>query len=45
MVICGSFMFEFSASKDVKNIYNKGRGNREGSGTFMSKTIYQGIEN
>jgi len=25
--------------------YKKGGGNREGSGTFMSNTNYQGIEN
>jgi hypothetical protein len=24
MVICGSYMFEFSVSKDMKKIYNKG---------------------
>ena len=44
MVICGSYMFEFSVSKDMKKWYNKGGGSREGSGTFMSNTNYQGTE-
>jgi hypothetical protein len=39
-------MFEFSVSEDMKKAgYNKGGGNREGSGTFMSNTICQRIEN
>ena len=45
MVICGSYMFEFNVNKDMKKIYYKGGDNREGSGTFMSNTNYQGIEN
>ena len=46
MVICGSYMFEFSVSEDMKSIsHMKGGGNREGSGTFMSNTNCQGIEN
>jgi hypothetical protein len=45
MVICGSYMHEFSVSKDMKILYNKGGGSREGSGTFMSKTNCQRIEN
>ena len=45
MVICGSYMFEFSVRKDMKKGYNKGGGSREGSGTFMSNTNYQRIEN
>ena len=38
MVICGSCMFEFSVSKNVEKGYNKGGDNKEGNGTFMSKT-------
>ena len=38
-------MFEFSVSKDMKILYNKGSGTRECCGTFMSNTNYQGIEN
>ena len=37
--MCGSYLFEFSVSEDVKKKrggYNKGGCNREGSGTFMS---------
>ena len=46
MVICGSYMFEFSVSKDmIKNIYIKGGGNREGGSTFMSSIECQKIEN
>ena len=45
MAICGSYMFEFSVSKDIKKRYNKGGGSREGSGTFMPNTNCQGIEN
>ena len=41
MVICGSYMHKFSVSKDMKKKgYNKGGGNREGSGTFMFNTKY-----
>jgi hypothetical protein len=40
MVICGSYMFEFSGSKDMKKGYNKEGSNREGSNTFMSNTGY-----
>jgi hypothetical protein len=45
MVICGSYMFELSVSKDMKKGYNKGGGNRGNSGTFMSNTICQRIKN
>ena len=38
-------MFEFSVSNDMEKGYNKGGGSREGSGTFMSNTNYQRIEN
>jgi hypothetical protein len=36
MVICGSYMFGFDVDKDLKKLYNKGGGNTEDSGTFMS---------
>ena len=46
MVICRSYVFEISVSKDMKKkIYNKGGGSRECSGTFMSNTNYQGSGN
>ena len=47
MVICGSYMFEFSFNKDMifLRINNKGGGNREVSGKFMSNTSCHGIEN
>ena len=46
MKICGSYLFEFNVSKDMKKKgYNKGGGTMEGSGTFMSNTDCQGIEN
>jgi hypothetical protein len=45
MVICGSYMFECSVGKDMKNIYIKGGDGREGRNTFMSNTNYQEIEN
>ena len=45
MVICGSHMFEFNVSKDIKKEYNKRGSSRENSDTFMSNTNYQGIEN
>ena len=46
MVICESYVFEFSVSEDMrKKGYNKGGGNREGSSTFMSNTNCQRIEN
>ena len=32
MVICGSYMFEFSASKDIKSMLHM----KGGGGTFMS---------
>jgi hypothetical protein len=46
MVICGSYMFDFSVGKDMikKKIYKRG-GSREGSGTLMSNTNHQEIEN
>ena len=44
MILCGSYIFEFSASKDMKStLHKKGGGSREG--TFMSNTNCQGIEN
>ena len=45
MLICGSSMFEFIVSKNMKKRYNKGSGDRENSGTFMPTTYCQGIEN
>jgi hypothetical protein len=46
MVICESYMFEFSVSKDMKSMpHRKGGGNREGSDKFMSNTNHQEIEN
>jgi hypothetical protein len=47
MIICGSYKFEFSVSKDRMDQkgYNKGGGSKEGSGAFMSNTNRRGIEN
>jgi hypothetical protein len=45
MVICGSYMFAVSVSKDKPKEYNKGGGSRESKGTFMSNTNYRRIEN
>jgi hypothetical protein len=47
MITCGSYMFDFSVSKDMKRKkgYNKGEGSREDSGTFMFNTNCQRIEN
>ena len=45
MVICGSYMFEFSVNKDMKKGYNKGGGSLEGSGTFMSNNNCQKFDN
>jgi hypothetical protein len=46
MVICESYMHEFSVSKDMKKRgYNEGGGSREGSGTFMSNINCQRFEN
>ena len=46
LVICGSCMFEFSVSKDMKSMFHRKRGdNREGSDTFMSNSDCRGIEN
>jgi hypothetical protein len=47
MVVCGSYMFEFSVSNDMENTYinNKGGGSREGSSTSMSNTNCQRINN
>ena len=46
MVMCGSYMFEFSVSKGMKrkDIIRKG-GGREGSATFMSNANCRRIEN
>ena len=39
-------MFKYSVSKDMKSmLYRKGGGSREGSGTFMSNTNWQGVDN
>ena len=38
-------MFEFVLVRIRKKRYNKGGDNRESSGTFMSSSNYQGIEN
>jgi hypothetical protein len=43
MVTWGSYMFEFSVSKDMKK--KNGGGSREDSGTVMSDTECQGIGN
>jgi len=53
MVICGSYVFEFTVSKDMKKsqvhwnscFLRKGGGSREDNGTFMFNTNGQGIEN
>ena len=46
MVRCGSYTFEFSVSKAMKSmLHKKGGGSREDSGTFMSNSNHQGIEN
>ena len=45
MVICGSSMLEFSVGKDMEKKYDKGDSSREGTGTFVSNTNCQGIEN
>jgi hypothetical protein len=45
MIVCGSYMFEFSARKDMKKWLIKGGESREGSGTFVSNSNCQGIEN
>ena len=40
MVICGSYMFEFSVSKGMnKSLTVIEGGSRKGSGTFMSNII------
>jgi len=45
MVICGSYMFDFSVSILVKSmLHMKGGGSKEGNGTFMCNTNYQGTE-
>ena len=45
MIICGSYMFEFSVNKDMEKMYNKGSASRESSRTFMSNTNCQRIKN
>jgi hypothetical protein len=41
-----NYMFEINVSKAMKKRgYNKGGDSRDRSGTFMSNTNYQGIEN
>ena len=41
MVKRGSYIFEFSVSKDMKKWYIKEGDSREGSGTFISTTNCQ----
>ena len=46
MELCGSYMFEYSVSKDMKfMLHRKGGSNRKGRNTFMSNTNCQGSEN
>jgi len=46
MVTCGSYMFEFSVSKDVKKIIIKWlKENFNISSSVMSNTTCQGVEN
>ena len=46
IVTCGSYMLEFSVSRDMKSmVHKKGGGSREGSGTFMPYTNCQGFQN
>ena len=46
MLICGTYMFEFSVSKDMKSMLHKKRGgSMEDSGTFISNDNFQGSEN
>ena len=45
MVICGSYMFEFSVGKNTKpTFHNKGGGSREGSGIFAFNTNCQELK-
>jgi hypothetical protein len=45
MVLCGSYMFRFSVSKDTNEIiYMIKGGSREGSNTFIVNPTYQGIK-
>ena len=45
MIICGSYMFEFSVSKDIKSMLHMKRGSdRKNNGTFISNTNCQGIK-
>ena len=45
-VICGSYMLGFSYSKDMQSMLRiMGGGNKEDSGTFMSYSNCQEIEN
>jgi len=47
--MCGSYMHEFSVSKNMKKNQQwqkeNGGGNWEGGGAFMSNTNYQRFEN
>jgi hypothetical protein len=46
MVICGSYIFEFSVRKEIKKKgYIKGDGRRKGNGTIMSRNNCQNFEN
>jgi hypothetical protein len=46
MVMCRSYMFEFSVSKDIQSMLHKmGGGNMEDNNTFMPSTNCQGNEN
>ena len=39
MIICGSYIFDFNVSKDMKKKgYNKRGGSRKGNNTFTSNT-------
>ena len=46
MVICGSYMFEFSLRKDMKSmLHSKGSVGTEGSDALCLTPIVKGIEN
>ena len=45
MVICESYVFEFSVSKDMKSMFHKKKGgNREGSGTLCLALIVEDLK-
>ena len=43
MVISGTYMFEFSVSKDM--LHRMKGGSKKDNNTFMSNTNYRGIKN